>query len=82
MELFHIKGRAIAQAISRWLTTEAGRVRAQVWSYRICGGQSGTGARFLKKKTNYSTLRRTIRTSLLKYYQVAITDWTGEVNFS
>jgi hypothetical protein len=40
--------RAIAQAVSRWLPTAAARVRAQVWSSGICGGQSGVGAGFLR----------------------------------
>jgi hypothetical protein len=30
-------GRAIAQAVSRWLPTTAARVRARVWSSGICG---------------------------------------------
>jgi hypothetical protein len=42
------KGRAIAQAVSRWLPTAAARVRSQVRSCRICGGQSGTEASFLR----------------------------------
>jgi hypothetical protein len=41
-------GRAIAQAVSRWLPTAAARVRTRVWSSWICGGQSGTGAGFLR----------------------------------
>jgi hypothetical protein len=41
-------GRAIAQAVSRWLPTAAGRVQAQVWSCGICGVQGGTGAGFLQ----------------------------------
>jgi hypothetical protein len=40
--------RAIAHAVSRRLPTAAARVRAQVRSCAICGGQSGTGARFLR----------------------------------
>jgi hypothetical protein len=40
--------RALAQAVSRWLPTTAARVRSQVWSSGICGGQSGAGAGFLR----------------------------------
>jgi hypothetical protein len=40
-------GRAIAQAVSRWLRTAAARVRSRVWSSGICGGQSGAGTGFL-----------------------------------
>jgi hypothetical protein len=40
--------RAISQAVSRWFPTGAARVRAQVWSSGICGGQSGAGAGFLR----------------------------------
>jgi hypothetical protein len=43
-----ILDRAIAQAVSRWLPTATARVRARVRSCRICGGQSGAGARFLR----------------------------------
>jgi hypothetical protein len=39
--LTHGAGRAIAQAVSRWLPTAAARVRSRVWSSGICGGQSG-----------------------------------------
>jgi hypothetical protein len=42
------KGRAIAQAVSRWLPTAAAHVRARVWSCGIFGGQSGAGAGFLR----------------------------------
>jgi hypothetical protein len=41
-------GRAIAQAVSRWLPTAVARVRARVLSSGICGGQSGAGADFLR----------------------------------
>jgi hypothetical protein len=41
-------GRAIVQAVSRWLPTAAARVRARVWSCGICGGQSSAGAGFLR----------------------------------
>jgi hypothetical protein len=41
-------GRAIAQAVNRWLSTAAARVRSLVWSSGICGGQSGVGAGFLR----------------------------------
>jgi hypothetical protein len=43
---FH--GYAIAQAVFRRLPTTAARVRAQVKSCGICGGQSGNGAGFLR----------------------------------
>jgi hypothetical protein len=43
-----IFGRAIAQAVSRWLPTAAARVRARVWACGICGGQSGSGVGFLR----------------------------------
>jgi hypothetical protein len=44
----HRHGRAIAQAVSRWLPTAADRVRARLWSSGICGGQSDAGAGFLR----------------------------------
>jgi hypothetical protein len=45
----HIKdGRAIAQAVSHWLPTAAARDLTRVYSYGICGGQSGAGAGFLR----------------------------------
>jgi hypothetical protein len=31
-------GRAIAEAVSRWLPTAAARVESRVWSSGICGG--------------------------------------------
>jgi hypothetical protein len=39
-------GRAVAQAVSRWLPTAA-RVRVRA-ACGVCGGQSGTGAGFLR----------------------------------
>jgi hypothetical protein len=44
----YMLGRAIAQAVSRWLPTATSRVRARVWSCGIGGGQSGAGAGFLQ----------------------------------
>jgi ribosomal protein L37AE/L43A len=43
-----MNGRVIAEAVSRRLSTAVDRVRAQVWSCGICGGQSGTGTGFLR----------------------------------
>jgi hypothetical protein len=42
-----MEGRAVAQAVSRWLPTAAARVRVRE-ACGICGGQSGTGAGFLR----------------------------------
>jgi hypothetical protein len=41
-------GRAIAEAVSRWLPAAVARVQSRVWSSGICGGQSGAGAGFLR----------------------------------
>jgi hypothetical protein len=41
-------GRAIVQAVSRWLPTAAARIRARVWSSGICGGQSSAGVGILR----------------------------------
>jgi hypothetical protein len=41
------KGRAIAQAVCRWLPTAAARVRVRA-ACGFCGGQSGTGEGFLR----------------------------------
>jgi hypothetical protein len=43
-----VAGRAIAQAVSRWLPRATAQVRALVRSCGICGGQSDTGAGFLR----------------------------------
>jgi hypothetical protein len=48
MQGYSLWGRAIAQAVSRRLSTAAARVRAQLRSCEICGAQSGTGAGFLR----------------------------------
>jgi hypothetical protein len=42
--LSNYMGRAIAQAVSRWIPIAAVRVRARVCSCGICGGQSGARA--------------------------------------
>jgi hypothetical protein len=42
-----VNGRAVAQAVSRWLPTAAVRVRFRA-ACGVCGGQSGTGAGFLR----------------------------------
>jgi hypothetical protein len=43
-----LNGRTMTQAVSCRLPTAAARVRAQVWSRGISGGQSGNGAGFLR----------------------------------
>jgi hypothetical protein len=43
-----IIGRAIAQAVSRWLPTAAARVRSRIWLSWICGRQIGAGVGFLR----------------------------------
>jgi hypothetical protein len=40
------KGRAVAQTVSCRIPSTVARVRAQVRTYGICGGRSGTGAAF------------------------------------
>jgi hypothetical protein len=52
----YLLGRAIAQAVSRWLPTTAARVRSRVWSSGICGGQSGAGADFACKSSFHQLL--------------------------
>jgi hypothetical protein len=42
-----MSGLAVAQAVSRWLPTAAVRVRVRK-ACGVCGGQSGTGADFLR----------------------------------
>jgi hypothetical protein len=46
MYAFIFPGRSMDQAVSRWPFTTEGRVRAQVSTCGICGGQSGTGTGF------------------------------------
>jgi hypothetical protein len=41
------QGRALAQAVSRWLPTAAARVRVQA-TCGVCGEQTGTGTSFLQ----------------------------------
>jgi hypothetical protein len=48
LELSSTEGRAIAQAVIRWLSTVAARVRSRGWSSGICGRQSGAGTGFLR----------------------------------
>jgi hypothetical protein len=42
-----VNGCAVAQAVSRWLPTAAAGVRVLA-ACGVCGGQSGTGAGFLR----------------------------------
>jgi hypothetical protein len=41
------KGRAVAQVVRHWLPTVAARIRVRT-ACGVCGGQSGTGAGFLR----------------------------------
>jgi hypothetical protein len=45
--LFAAYGNAVVQAVSRWISTQAARVRVRAAS-GVCGGQGGTGAGFLR----------------------------------
>jgi hypothetical protein len=45
--LFKTWGRDVAQAVIRWLPTAAAQVRVRA-AYGVCGGQSATGAGFLR----------------------------------
>jgi hypothetical protein len=81
------QGRAIAQAVSRWLPTAAARVRAWVWSSGICGGQSGAGAGFLLvtsvspanfHSTNYSTI--TLIYHLVLYNRSEVAAVPGDIS--
>jgi hypothetical protein len=47
----YMLGHAIAQAVSSRIPTATDRIRVQVMSCGICGGQSGTGAGFLRVLT-------------------------------
>jgi hypothetical protein len=47
LEVSSLHDRAVAQAVSRWLPTAAAWVRARS-ACGVCGGQSGTGAGFLR----------------------------------
>jgi hypothetical protein len=47
MKLVGNIGRAVAQAVSRWLPIAAARVRVRA-AFGVCGGQSGTGSGFLR----------------------------------
>jgi hypothetical protein len=45
--VFNALDRAVAQAVSRWLPTQAARVRVRA-ACGVCDGQSGIGAGFLR----------------------------------
>jgi hypothetical protein len=44
----HNDSRAVVQAVSRWRPTTAARVLVRAGMCGVCGGQSGTGAGFLR----------------------------------
>jgi hypothetical protein len=50
-----LQGRAIAQAVSRWFPTAAARVRTQVRSCGICGGQSAQWGKFCPSTAPHSS---------------------------
>jgi hypothetical protein len=54
-----LKGRAMAQAVSRRLLTAEARVRTQVRPCGICDGQSGTGAGFSPQVLLFSSVEIT-----------------------
>jgi hypothetical protein len=62
-------GRAIAEAVSRWLPTAAARVQSRVWSSEICGGQSGAGAGFVRVRQKKITLKTQ---ATLPFYSILI----------
>jgi hypothetical protein len=47
LRVIAVEGRAIAEAVSRWLPTATARVQSRFGLSGICGGQSGAGAGFL-----------------------------------
>jgi hypothetical protein len=50
-----LNGRAVAQAVSRWLPTAGARVR--IWAAcGICSGQSGTSVSSANHSTNFSII--------------------------
>jgi hypothetical protein len=69
----HKCDRAVAQVVSRLLCTMAARIRAQVRSFGICGGQSGTAAGFseyvgspAKSHSSYCSTRNVYRSGLVQ----------------
>jgi hypothetical protein len=81
---YHSTGRALAQAISLWLPTAAARVSIRA-ACGVCGGQSVTGAAFLRvlrvspanHSTNFSIIiTRGWRNSLLTAAVPSGPNWT------
>jgi hypothetical protein len=69
------EGRAIAQAISRWLPTAAARVRTQVWSCGICGGQSAAGYIFPEHFGSSASLHSTNCSTIIIIIIIIIDLW-------
>jgi hypothetical protein len=64
-ELWLERGSAVAQAVSRWLPTEAAQVRAEVRSCGIYGGQSGGWGTFSSSTSVYSANLYSTKFSIL-----------------
>jgi hypothetical protein len=65
--MYHLFGRAMAEAVSSWPLTAEARIRARVSPCDICGGQSGTGTGF---SPSYSALPCQYHSTIAPYTSV------------